>query len=66
MASQFSLEILIRQFYGQQLAASVNYYFALVKKTCKFIESTNFLKKIARKNQWFLSHGEASTEKMTQ
>ena len=32
MSGQFGLRTFIRQAYGQQLAASVNYYFSLVKK----------------------------------
>ena len=44
MSGQFGLRTFIRQAYRQQLAASVNYYFSLVKKHANLLNQQIFLK----------------------
>ena len=44
MAGRFGLRSFIRQLYGQQLAASVNYYLSLVKKHANLLNQQIFLK----------------------
>ena len=44
LSGQFGLRTFIRQAYGQQLAASVNYYFSLVKKHANLLNQQIFLK----------------------